>query len=318
MRTKSSFLLLSIVLISTGSCLADPTPDWPTLSQRTRARMMEMDEILRDSDAQRSYDNYLNIFSTSIKAYGLYETGATNIVGLRKHYLPVFFELKDGVILSDEIIVAGNMAAQRYHSLLYLEGEFDGVKASKQPVFLRGQTFFRFDTNNRIAERWSNHDHEFRLGQLKGAEGAAEGRRIAAVLNGPGLSEPDVREKLEAMTNAFNRMQAPAEREIRYMEFFDPGLIVHGLSTAPAGLQQLREYLVEIWSAFPDLERTDEARLAAWSFGAVRWRALGSHRKRYRDSEPTMRPVTLRGETILHFNGEGRIDEIWLNNGPID
>ena len=104
---------------------------------------------------------------------------------------------------------------QRYHSLLYLHGEFDGVNADQLPVFLRGQTFFRFDQTGRIIERWSNHDHAFRLQQLKGAEGRIEGEKLAAILNGSGLNENEVRQRIAAMNDAFNYVQSPAERRER-------------------------------------------------------------------------------------------------------
>ncbi|UCG73883.1 MAG: ester cyclase [Chromatiales bacterium] len=293
-------------------------PAWRELTEGTRARMHEMDEIIRDRDQARSYRNYLAIFADDVVAHGLLESGDTGIDGLREHYRPVFFELKDGVLLSDEVIVAGNMAAQRYHSMLYLAGEFDGVAGQSQPVFLRGQTFFRFDDDGRIAERWSNHDHGYRLGQLLGPQGRAEGDRIARELNGPGLSEAEIHARLEGLTHAFNRMEAPAERDREFFGVFDKNVRVHGLDNVPAGLADLQQQLRELWTAVPDLRLTVNAPLSAWSMGAFRWRALGSQRKLYRDREPDLRPVSLQGECILRFNNQGRIVEIWLNTAPIE
>jgi len=293
-------------------------PDWRELTERTKARMQEMDEIIRDRNQERSYRNYLAIFADDVVAHGLLESGDTGLDGLREHYRPVFFELKDGVLLSDDVIVTGTMAAQRYHSMLYLAGEFDGVAGQSQPVFLRGQTFFRFDEDGRIAERWSNHDHGYRLGQLRGAEGQAAGDRIARELNGPGLSETEVRHRLGQITQAFNRMEAPAERDREFFLFFDDEVQVHGLATTPVVLAELQRQLRELWNAFPDLRLTVNAPLSAWSMGAFRWRALGSQRKLYRGREPDLRPVSLQGECILRFNNQGRIVEIWLNAAPIE
>ncbi len=299
---------------------AEPTahdispPAWRLLTERTCARMHEMDEIIRDRDPQRSFEAYMNIFSPDIIAHGLYETGPADFDGLRAHYRPVFFELRDGVLLSDEVIVAGNMAAQRYHSLLYLDGEFDGVQASAHPVFLRGQTFFRFDSANRIAERWSNHDHEFRLTQLKGEAGRAEGVRLSRILNGPGLDAPVVNEKLAELIRAWNRMENPAARARQFFDFFASDVIVHGIN---GGLPGLHATVTQLWAAFPDMQVTADTTLSVWSMGAIRWRAMGSHRGEFRGMAATLRPVTLRGEAILRFNPGGSITEAWINLQPI-
>jgi hypothetical protein len=290
--------------------------EWRALSERTRARMHEMDETIRDRDPERSYDNYLAMFADDVAAHGLYDTGAADIDGLREHYRPVFFELKDGVLLSDDVIVAGDMAAQRYHSMLYLAGEFDGVEGASQPVFLRGQTFFRFGADNRIAERWSNHDHGYRLGQLKGAAGRTEGERIAQELNGPGLSEARVLERIEDLAAAFNRMEAPAARDSEFFALFDADARVHGIGDGTARVAELRRQLHAFWSAVPDARLIVRASMSAWSMGAFRWTALGSQRGPYRGRAPDMRPVAIDGECIARFDTDGRIVEIWFNTSP--
>ena len=274
--------------------------------------MVQMDEIIRDTDQQASFENYMGLFADEVAAHGLLESGPANIDDLRAHYTPVFFELKDGVLLSDEVIVAGAMAAQRYHSLLYLHGEFDGIKADHLPVFLRGQTFFRFDQTGRIIERWSNHDHAFRLQQLKGTEGRVGGEKLAAILNGSGLSENEVRQRIAALNDAFNYVQSPAERRERFLRFFAPDVVVHGIAEDSVGRRALFDYYDGLWNAFPDMEQTIEAALTAWSHGAIRWRGLGSHRAPYRGHAPTMRPVKMRGEMIMRFGDSGKIDEVWI------
>ena len=112
------------------------SPDkWRDLSEQTRTRMQEMDEIIRDPVPERGYEAYMELFSRNVQAHGLHESGAANLDGLREHYRPVFFELQDGVLISDEVIVAGPMAAQRYHSMLYLRGEFDGIRGRREMRF---------------------------------------------------------------------------------------------------------------------------------------------------------------------------------------
>ena len=296
---------------------AESPESWRSLSESTRARLAQMDEAIRLPDKEKSFEEYIAFFSPGVVAHGMVPGETASKADLERHYHPVFFELKDGVILSDEIIVAGRMAAQRYHSLLYLDGEFDGVQAGGIPIFLRGQTFFRFDRQQLIIERWSNHDHSFRLAQMHGDSGREEGRAIADVLNGPGLSEEAVREILDEMLRILNLVQRPEERMEKYFDLFAPDALVHGVSSAPVPVSGLEEFYREVWTAFPDLEVKYEATLSAWSFGAIRWSGLGSHRGTYRGLASTRRPVRLSGEAILRFNSDGRVAEAWVNVAPV-
>jgi predicted ester cyclase len=297
---------------------AESPHEWRALSAQTRAQMKLMDETIRDPVAQRSYDRYLQMFAPDVVAHGLYEGEEADLDRIREHYRPVFFELTDGVLLSDDVIVAGRMAAQRYHSMLYLQGEFDGVEAVNRAVFLRGQTFFRFNHGMQIVERWSNHDHAFRLTQLKGEQGALEGERLAAVLNGPGLSEQAVRNKLAAINAAFNLVQMPPERESQYLRFFADDVRVHGIADEAVGIEALRRYQRARWRAFPDIERALDAELSAWSYGAIRWRALASHRDDFGGLAASNRPVRLTGEAVMRFDASGKVVEIWINDAPVE
>ena len=213
-------VVITAVTLLVVSDRAESPQNWRSGSDRTRALMVSMDEIIRDQGQHRSYDRYMRLFAPDVFAYGLYEDRPTNLEGSRKHHRPVFFELRDGVLLSDEVIAAGPMAAQRCHSMLYLDGIFDGVETRSKPVHLRGQTFFRFDENDQIAERRSNHDHAFRMRRLLGDEGWSIGEALPAKLNGPGLTEAEVLNNLRKMNEAIDFVQSPEERLPRYLSFF--------------------------------------------------------------------------------------------------
>lgn len=90
--------------------------------------------------------------------------------------------------MTEALVVAGPMAAQRYHSLFKLNGTFDGVTYQNKKMAIRGVTFFEFDENDQIKKRWSNHDHAYRMKQILGEEGERKGRLISKKLNGFGLS----------------------------------------------------------------------------------------------------------------------------------
>ncbi len=291
---------------------------WENTTNHTRERLHAMDAVInQQADPGEAYENYMATFSPSVLAHGLLPGVAADHAAVREFYRGLFGAFKDSVLVSDELIVAGPMAAQRYHSLGYMTGTFDGVAMDRKLVAIRGQTFFRLDADGLIAERWSNHDHAYRLAQIKGESAVEEGRRLTALLNGPGLSEQSVYDRLVSMAAAFNLIHDPDERETRFLAFFDKDVVVHGISAGQARLREFADYCRARWHALPDLVINLEAKLSAWSMGAVRWRATGSLRERYDDIEPTRAPVTLTGETILRFNQAGKVLEIWINDSGL-
>ena len=297
---------------------AEDMAAWKISTAQTRERLHAMDAVInRQGDAGAAYENYMATFSPSIRAHGLLPGTAADYAAVREFYRGLFGTFEDSVLVSDELIVAGPMAAQRYHSLGYMTGTFDGVEMDRKLVAIRGQTFFRFDADGLIAERWSNHDHPYRLAQILGEAAVEEGRQLAGLLNGPGLTEQAVYDRLASMAAAFNLIHDPDERETRFLSFFDKDVVVHGIAPGSAGLGEFAEYCRARWQALPDLVINLEAKLSAWSMGAVRWRATGSLRQRYNEVEPTHAPVTLTGETIMRFNQAGKVMEIWVNDSRL-
>lgn len=268
--------------------------------------MQRMDARINDEAGAAGLDAYLALFSPAVRAWGLYEDGPADLARVRQHYTPVFGGFKDSILVSEETIVAGTMAAQRYHALFHLDGVFDGVEAHDRLTAIRGQTFFRFDDGGLIAERWSNHDHAYRMGQLQGERGVAEGRRIGRVLNGAGLDEAGVYAALDAGLDAFNRIHSPAQRRAAIARLLDAGL------EGDAGSRDaLLGRLDAFWRAVPDAVMHLDARLSAWGMGAVRWRIAGSLRGDFEGRAATQQPVSLHGEAIVRFTPAGRIDAVW-------
>ena len=291
---------------------------WELSTIHTRKQLHAMDAVINlRGDPERAYEKYMATFSPALRAHGLLPGGAVDYNGVREFYRGLFDAFEDSVLVSDELIVAGPMAAQRYHALGYMTGTFDGVEMDRKLVAIRGQTFFRFDADGLIAKRWSNHDHAYRLAQIKGGTAIEEGRQLAKLLNGPGLTEQAVYEHLDAMAAAFNLIHDPYERERRFLAFFDKDLVVHGIAARQAGLSEFADYCRARWQALPDLVINLETKLSAWSMGAVRWRATGSLRERYADIEPTFAPVTLTGEAIIRFDQTGRVTELWVNDAKL-
>ena len=106
--------------------------------------------IVNSPERQKAYDAYILAFSPDARVHGLVPDRTATLEDVRKHYRAVFFELDGGTLVEDEAYFAGPMAAHRYHSMLTLNGTFDGVAAKDKPVILRGQTFFRFGEGGRM------------------------------------------------------------------------------------------------------------------------------------------------------------------------
>ena len=315
---KSSFLKALLCFIVAMFCSKAIAGDnWFEESEHTRQLMREMDKAINARHDDSGYAEYMSLFAEDIEAWGLIEPGPAYIETVRHHYKPVFEFFEDGVLVTESLVVAGNMAAQRYHSLFRLNGTFDGVTYKGKRIAIRGITFFQFDENDKIKTRWSNHDHAYRMGQLLGKEGEAQGKILAKKLNGPSLSEQTIYKISGEMFDSFNQIHDPQLRSEKYFSYFDSFVIVHGIKDKQSGLRDLKTYFQELWSAFPDLVITVEEKMSAWSMIAIRWKASGSHRGKYRHIGASWKPIMLSGETILRFNELGKVTEMWMNLHPI-
>jgi hypothetical protein len=121
-------------------------------------------------------DAYMRQFAADAVVHGLQgrpEPAALDDV--RAHYSNVMGAPSperpdpDGGLKEDLHVVAGPMAAHRYHAALHVPGfppDF-AYYDTALPLRLRGQTIFDYGgAEGTIRERWSNHDNKFRTGQL--------------------------------------------------------------------------------------------------------------------------------------------------------
>jgi len=309
-------LILSMALplaLAVTRVAGHSTPEWQAQSTTTRTALARMDELINSPVRETAYVDYLALFHPRVQAWGLYPDGAAGLARIREHYRPVFFELGGGVLVSDQVIVAGPMAAQRYHSLMVLNGTFDGVEANDRPVVIRGQTFFMIDEEGLIRERWSNHDHAYRMAQLRGEEGAREGRELARKLNGPGLSEASTIDALASLVEAFNQPESPDRRESAVVALLAPRLRVHGLDGEMKDSGAMQAFLRELWHAYPDLILMTGPPVSGWSMVAAQWRASGSQRAPWRNQFGGRVPVSMHGELILKFTAGGLVEEAWID-----
>jgi len=265
-------------------------------SESTRQAMLEMDRII-NSDA--ALDSYLDLFSPSIEAWGLLPERAASWREVENHYKPVFGNFDRSILVSDEVIVADRFAAQRYHAMFYLTGEFDGVQANEKKTFIRGSTVFKFDNSGLIQERWSDHDHKFRLSQLLNTPNEIE-REIerARVLSGPGLTDEQIQERMDSMQIAFNQMHNPERRLVMLSE-----LLAETWPERQLWIGKLQTF----FEIMPDAHLAYDAVVAAWSRVGIRWRITGSVRSKHELFPYRDQPISLTGETILEINDTGQV-----------
>jgi hypothetical protein len=271
------------------------------------------------ADRQAAYDRYIALFDNGARVFGLVPERVGTIDDVRRHYHAVFFELQNGTLVEDERIVAGEMGAHRYHSMLTLNGTFDGVVARDKLVTLRGQTFFRYGSRGRIIERWSNHDHAYRMGQLLGDKGREDGARLATQLNGPGLTEQQGYAFISRFTESFSRVEVPSQRRDEVGEMLADGLVVHGLGCGKAGKNDLLQHYDNLWTAFPDLHmKLVGEPISGWSMVALRWQARSSQRAPYGGRKPGYRTIVQwSGQAIARLDQDSRIAELWIDEAPI-
>ena len=303
-------------------CLVNPvaTGDvaWIEKSEATRKLMQEMDKTINQVDRNKAYHDYMKFFARELQAYGLLETGVADLEYVKQHYNPVFEYFDDGSLVTDTLVVAGNMAAQRYHSLFTLNGDFDGVSYKGKLVAIRGFTFFEFNENGQIIRRWSNHDHAYRMEQILGASGKESGTILSKRLNGPGLSAQKVSETIRALVAANNRIHDPELRKSATMAIFSPAVKVWGVTKSVAGYDELSRYFSDIWKSFPDLVFIPGDLLSAWSFGAVILTGHGTPKGNIKSTDTDVAPVKITIELILHFNDLSKIDLVYLYQHPLD
>jgi predicted ester cyclase len=313
MMTARLLAALFLFGLARFSAALPPDDGWRKTSEHTRKTLVRMDELINSEDRETAYARYMAMFHPRVSAWGLHEQGAADIDAIRDHYRAVFFELGGGVLVTDKLVVAGPMAAQRYHSMMVLNGTFDGVEAREKTVVIRGQTFFLIDEEGLIQQRWSNHDHAYRMEQLLGAQGREEGQRLSSRLNGPG---PDVSESglvLEGILAAFNQPEAPAARENDTASFFSDDFKFYGIGPDGDNAKAFLDLLAEVWRSYPDLILSTGDPIVGWGYVATDWRATGSHREGFRGIPANNAPVCFHGEVIARLTSQGKLEAAWID-----
>lgn len=94
-------------------------------------------------------------------------------------------------------------------------------------------------------------------------------------------------------------------------EVIDPGVVHHSAFPGqPAGVEGVRQSVVSLLEAFPDLSLTPDDSVAQGDKVWIRFNITGTHKGRFLDIEPTGRRFAMQEYFVARFR-DGRIAEIW-------
>lgn len=93
-------------------------------------------------------------------------------------------------------------------------------------------------------------------------------------------------------------------------ELFSPDLVIHDPDKELRGLEQVKQGISRLRTAFPDLHYTAEDMIAEDDKVTLRFTGRGTHRGEFRGMPPTERSMTYTGMMILRFV-EGKAVDYW-------
>ena len=82
-------------------------------------------------------------------------------------------------------------------------------------------------------------------------------------------------------------------------------------STLQRGPEDVKRFIAEIRSAFPDNLSIIEDQIAEGDRVMTRWRARGTHQGEFRGIAPTGKDMEINGIVIFRFSHEGKVIESW-------
>ncbi len=83
-------------------------------------------------------------------------------------------------------------------------------------------------------------------------------------------------------------------------------------SVLQRGPEDVKRFMGEFRSAFPDFHTTIEDQIAEWDRVATRWTMRGTHEGEFRGIAPTGKQITVTGIGIFRFS-DGKVVESWDN-----
>ena len=93
-------------------------------------------------------------------------------------------------------------------------------------------------------------------------------------------------------------------------DLFSPDIVVHDPDKELRGLEQVKQGIIRLRAAFPDLHYTVEDMIAEGEKVVIRFIGRGTHRGEFRGVSATAKEMTYTGIMILRFV-EGKVVDYW-------
>lgn len=93
-------------------------------------------------------------------------------------------------------------------------------------------------------------------------------------------------------------------------ELFSPDIIIHDPDKELRGLEQVKQGIMRLREAFPNLHYTAEAMIAEDDKVMIRFTGRGTHRGEFRGVPPTGKDMTYTGIMIVRFV-EKKVVDFW-------
>jgi predicted ester cyclase len=118
-------------------------------------------------------------------------------------------------------------------------------------------------------------------------------------------------EEVQAFTDGVLEMWNEANLKI-VDEVYAPEIVRHdcGVPEDIVGIENVKNYLENLFNAFPDLHITVDETIVTGNKGAQRWTMTGTNTGSWGDMLPTGKNVQFSGVSIVHFVN-GKAVEIW-------
>ena len=247
---------------------------------------------------------------------------------LMQFYSGVFAGFPDFTLVSDSLIVAGDMGAHRYHAMGTYVG---GPEATGQKVMFRGQTVYRVSPTGRVVFRFSNHDHAFREAQIaysrdKSSDAATRSYEPDAFLHQPDYDSKAIGDPNELPEYAVRRavakltaMASQANMSKAYGQLYRPDARIHGLVPGKPlevqSLAALQTRQAQLRSAMPDLTYATDELIVCGPYAIEQNFAWGHHRGGSLGGRAASgKKLMLREQTIFRLDENCRVAERWINH----
>jgi predicted ester cyclase len=129
--------------------------DAAEMRTRLETAVSDFNQSFGDEDAR---ERYFDFYAQDVALHG-YPPGVEGHDGARAFYTALWAALPDGSIALEDLVAEGDTAAARFVLRgTHTGGELMGVPASGAAVEVDAQSFFRFNDEGRLAERWQALD----------------------------------------------------------------------------------------------------------------------------------------------------------------